>query len=298
MRLMNQEKAGYFPLPPELVPIIGSHYTAPPGARILDPCAGKGAVLHQLAQLHQMHPFGVELNKDRAAQAQQLLGPDNILQDSYQNLLVPPGSFSVLYNNPPYLFVEDKTLGRAEYMWLRDTRAHLMPGGLLIYVIPRHLLHHTLASKYLATWFDSLRVYRFPDGLYERFKQVIVFGIRRPKSGIADPERVEKLRRMGKGELTIPELRLQEKPLYSVPPRPERPFHFRSIFVSPKHAIAEAARKGIVTGDTFKNHLEPTATAQPLTPLAPLKIGHMNSIIAAGHLNNQVLQACTEQGRS
>ena len=50
-----------------------------------------------------MDPYGVELNESRASEAEKLLGKQHILQDSYQNLRVPKGSFNLLYENPPLL---------------------------------------------------------------------------------------------------------------------------------------------------------------------------------------------------
>lgn len=288
-RLMNQEKAGYFPLPPAVTAMLLTYIDAPDAGRALDPCAGKGVALQTLATGLGLHPYGVELNQERAAAAQECLGAERILQDDYRNLVVPKESFNLLYNNPPYLFVEDKSLGRAEYQWLRDTRPHLQTGGLLVWVVPRHMLAHRSARRYLATWFDRLRVYRFPQPFYARFKQVVVFGIRKPKAAIPDPDRMEKLYALGKGEQSLPELCPQDRPLYTLPPLLKQPFHFRSIFVDPQRALAEAQTAGIATTEAYAGHLAPTGAAHRLDPLTPLKIGHMHSIIAAGHLNNQVI---------
>jgi len=66
-------------------------------------------------------------------------------------------------------------------------------------------------------------------------------------------------------------------------------FQFRSMFVDPAVALAEARQVGASATAVWREHLDPNSAKAPLRPLTPLKIGHMNSVIAAGHLNNQVL---------
>ncbi|MCP5011792.1 MAG: DEAD/DEAH box helicase family protein, partial [Aestuariibacter sp.] len=80
-------------------------------------------------------------------------------------------------------------------------------------------------------------------------------------------------------------------PIYSLPPPivKDNAFKFRSMFVDPADALAEARQTGASTSDVWRQHLDPAGVNVPLRPLTPLKIGHMNSIIAAGHMNNQVL---------
>src|SRR5690606_23758391 len=98
------------------------------------------------------------------------------------------------------------------------------------------------------------------------------------------------------------------EPVYTLPPLVVKKgqFKFRSHFVDPADALAEARQLGAGTKAAWRDHLDPSSATVSLQPLTPLKIGHMNSVIAAGHLNNQVLEAChfdklsagSEQGRS
>ncbi|MCP4421950.1 MAG: hypothetical protein GY805_35500, partial [Chloroflexi bacterium] len=209
-RLANIEKAGYFPLPPPITNFILAHITAPDnslpprrrGGRILDPCAGKGTALVTLAEALNLEPFGVELHAERAATAKAAIADfrlrtaesqDNpqsshqtrILNDSYFNLVTSKNGYNLLYLNPPYDWDnEDDAVGdrggRLEYQWLWRTRPYLQPGGLLIYVVPQHILRMRKAAKYIASHYEQVRVYRFPDGEYERFRQIVLFGVRRP----------------------------------------------------------------------------------------------------------------------
>ncbi|MCP5100120.1 MAG: methyltransferase, partial [Chloroflexi bacterium] len=211
-RLANIEKIGYFPLPPSVTDLILTHITAPHNGRILDPCTGKGTALVTLAERLNLTPFGVELHEERAQEARsvvqklaarqltesrsaQLPDQTRILNDSYLNLISSKNGYNLLYLNPPYDW--DKEDGRLEYQWLWKTRPYLQPGGLLVYIVPRHILRMRKAAKYIAAHFDQVRVYRFPDGAYEQFKQIVLFGTRRPKGVVPDAATVDTLIAMG-----------------------------------------------------------------------------------------------------
>jgi len=353
-RLANIEKAGYFPLPTAVTDLILTHLTAPHGGRILDPCAGEGAALVAFAAGLGLDPYGVELHEARAVAARQavddLLAARSvdepglrILHDSYLNLVVPRAGFNCLYLNPPY--DHDDEDGRLEYQWLVRSRPWLQPGGLLLWVVPRHLLRLRKAARYIASWYDRVQVCRFPDGEYERFRQVVLFGVLRPKAVVPDGELVERLARLGgqaalslplpppssvasslsssssslslsssssssgapsplasspspatasvngKDGETLRPLTAATEPAYVLPAPAVRrsAFHFRSLFIDPADALAEARQAGAATTAAWREHLDPESAPVPLRPLTPLKIGHMNSIIAAGHLNNQLL---------
>ena len=311
-RLANIEKAGYFPLPPTVTDLILTYIAALQGGRILDPCAGKGVALVTLAETLNLDPFGVELHEERAQEARALVQklaarqltqsrsaqlPDQtrILNDSYLNLSTSKNGYNLLYLNPPYDW--DNKDGRLEYQFLWKTRPWLQPGGLLVYVVPRHILKMRKAAKYIAAHYDQVRVYRFPDGEYEQFKQIVLFGIRRPNGIVPDAAIVDALIAMGQENALPVAQRLEpltavSEPIYTLPPLAvkDSQFKFRSMFVDPTDALAEARQTGASTTDAWRQQLDPAGVNVPLRPLTPLKIGHMNSIIAAGHMNNQVLE--------
>ncbi|MCA9995437.1 MAG: DEAD/DEAH box helicase family protein [Anaerolineales bacterium] len=287
-RLANVEKAGYFPTPPLVTQLLTSHILAPHGGRILDPCAGEGTALATFANALSLDAYGIELDSDRAAQLRQLLPAGHALAADYRFLKTEQDAFNILYVNPPYLFVEDKEMGRAEYEWLVNTRKYLQPDGLLLWVVPAHMLNHQKSVEHLLSWYDELEIVRFPDGEYERFKQVIVIGYRRAAATVFDPELAASIRRLN--PLQLPTISYPELPVFALPKLHRKTITFTSRFINPEDAFTELTTSGITTGEDFQNHLQPTSVATPLSPLMPLKIGHINSIIAAGHLNNQLLQ--------
>jgi 16S rRNA G966 N2-methylase RsmD len=217
-RLANIEKAGYFPLPPSVTALIPTYIAAPHDGRIQDPCAGAGVALVTLAETLNIEPFGVELHEERAQEARalvqkvaarqltqsrsaQLSDQTRILNDSYLNLVTSKNGYNLLYLNPPYDW--DNEDGRLEYQWLWKTRPWLQPGGLMVYVVPRHILKMRKAAKYIASHYDQVRVYRFPDGEYERFKQIVLFGVRRPNGIVPDTAAVDALIAMGQETVSL-----------------------------------------------------------------------------------------------
>lgn len=306
-RLANVEKAGYFRLPPSVTELLVTHITVPKDGRILDPCAGEGNALVTLAEKLHLEPFGVELHEGRAKAAREAVdqilvsrhGSDKgdaaashgtrILHDSYLSLVTSRGGYNLLYLNPPY--DHDDEDGRLEYQWLVHTRPWLQPGGLLVWVVPQHMLRFRKATRYILSWYDQVQIYRFPDDTYDRFKQIVLFGVLRPKAIAPDSEMAERVAQLAVGkELLQPLTAVSETP-YMLPPLTVKhsAFKFRSQFVDPADALAEARQLGASAKDAWRAHLDPNGASVPLRPLTPLKIGHMNSVIAAGHLNNQVL---------
>lgn len=229
-RLANMEKAGYFPLQPLVTQLIPTFTSAPHGGRILDPCAGEGTALVSLAEALALSPYGVELHEERARLARekiqalqarllvanrsaQLSTQTRLLHDSYQNVQASRDGFNLLYLNPPY-DQDQQDNGRStrlEVQFLTRTRPYLQPGGLLVYVVPQHILRLRKLAEYLLSHFQNIQVYRFPDsaetpsqdGLYERFKQIVLFGVRRRQAVPPDAAAVTALRALAEGDTPL-----------------------------------------------------------------------------------------------
>ena len=73
-RLMSQVKGGYYAAAPEAVAAVLERLRPPDQGEclILDPCAGEGKALVQLAQGLKAVPYGIELSEDRAAVVRQV----------------------------------------------------------------------------------------------------------------------------------------------------------------------------------------------------------------------------------
>lgn len=194
MRLAGQEKAGYYPTPPELLTPITNWIAPAPSAagprlqyRILDPCAGEGEALYRLAARYEglVFPFAIELDHDRATRLQirtMNFGLGRSLAADAFDSLVEPESMALLYLNPPYdsaYEVQGVRRQRTELLFLKQfTPTLLAPGGILVYVIPHSLLRNAATTKYLAAHYERFMVARFnaANGI---FRQVVVYAVRK-----------------------------------------------------------------------------------------------------------------------
>jgi 16S rRNA G966 N2-methylase RsmD len=303
-RLASVAKGGFYPIPPTMTDLIIAHLRAPAGGRVLDPCAGEGVALATIATALGLEAYGIELHQARAEAAQERLAPlaerparvlndhhrRRVLQGDYRTLHTTRGGFNCLYLNPPYH--EDADAIRLEYQWLRDTREWLQPDGILVYVIPQAVLGLRQIARSLASWYTQLQVSRFPDPEYQAFHQVVVFGVRRPQVVAPDNELVQRLVDQAGGIEDLPWLTCLEQVSYMLPTPmvPSNRFYFYGSFIEPEDAAAEATCLGVRTLAAWSDHLAPVgALALPVTPLMPLKVGHLAGLMAAGFLDNQHL---------
>ena len=76
-----------------------------------------------------------------------------------------------------------------------------MRGGVLAFIIPQRILHLAEIARYPASQYERLTVLRFPDGEYDRFKQVLLLAIRREKYNVPTNEEIEVLQRLAESNL-------------------------------------------------------------------------------------------------
>jgi Uncharacterised methyltransferase family (DUF6094) len=198
MRLIAQAKHGYFPALPKAIAGILRHLKIPdppPDSKfkredvtILDPCAGAGQALVQIAEglgVSRYHTYAVELNARRAALIAEhypeikLLGPC-----SFQGTRISRHSFSLVYLDPPF---DDEFGGggREETNFLRQAVDLLFSGGVLVLVCPvTQVFGKRQMCGLLDTWFDQLELYLFPDHC-RHYNECVVFG-RRRKTALPD----------------------------------------------------------------------------------------------------------------
>lgn len=185
----NFIKNGYFPTDSETTARILSALAACKNGplRLLDPCAGEGIALaeckHHLGT-ERTQAFGVEYDHERAWHAKALL--DRCIHGDVQDCNLGLRQFSLLWLNPPYGdLVSDKgstgdQMGgkgrkRLEKLFYNLAVPTLQFDGVLVFIIPRNVL-----DKELVTWitshFRDVSVFKAPE---QRFKQIVLFGIRR-----------------------------------------------------------------------------------------------------------------------
>ncbi len=284
-RLESTAKAGYFPTPPRVATAIARHL-APSSTggkravRLLDPCAGTGEAAATIAKALDAEGYGVELNDERADSARTRL--DHVLSTSAFAVRLANGAFSCLFLNPPYDYDDEKR--RLEHAFLTCLTRALCPKGSLVFLIPQRRL--AVSARYLASHYTDFAAYRFPDPEYAAFRQMVLFGVRKPQPTL-DAQSQNRLEAWSAGDLpTLQDAPAQ--PVLSVPALAGGDILFASLFFDPVQAAAEAKRRGVWTQPQLAEQLWPP-DERPVRPLMPLRRGHLALLIAAGMLNNVVL---------
>ena len=295
MRLAAMAKGGYYPTPERVVDLIADLIHTPTSyyhrnmetLRILDPCCGAGDALQRLAQCldrpnsMSIETYGVELHRDRAEEAEKRL--NRVLAVDLFATSIANGAFGLLLLNPPYDFdSEDK---RTEHSFLTHTTRYLSENGLLVFIVPRQRL--AVSARYLSTHYGRMRCWAFPVPEREQFDQVVLMGYRK---GDPVPDAA--------AENMVVEWALGEPETLRSYPYPESTpattqsgdVLFATRTVDPVAAAGEARRSGLWASTEITDSLWP-AQDNRTRPLMPLRRGHMAMLVAAGFLDNLVLES-------
>lgn len=287
-RLEGIAKAQFYPTPPSVVERVAALVRHAPSShrrvvRLFDPCCGAGDALRQFADaIGGGETYGIEIEQHRAAKAREVL--DHLIAGSAFAVRLGHEAFSCLWLNPPYDEGDDGK--RLERSFLTTLSRALAPGGLLVYIVPKARLAQS--ARYLASRYEGLRCYRFQDPEYDAFRQCVVLGRRRATQVIANEAQaqVEEWATSSLPELPSPG---STSPVYELPALPAGPVVFASQFFEPETAAAEARLRGLWSNATLVERFWP-AGERPVRPLMPLRRGHLAVLIAAGFLDNVLIE--------
>jgi len=305
----NYVKAGYFPTDEDtLTRVISAlHPQGRPGViRLLDPCCGTGAALADIKQSlvdvqsytagqSLVETYGVEFDKERAWQAKDLLY--RVLHADVHDTVIKARSVGLLFLNPPYGFgVSDNAnldrnnldaqqkAERLERTFLKKTVPLLMPGGVLVYIIPFYALDEEI-RVYLARNFRQVQFFMAPEQAY---KQCVIFGVK-VKPGHPDKETLAMLTRAQAGELADQVLPTEwcEQP-YTVPTSTEGEMDFRAVRIDGDQ-LAEELRhfESSLLWTGFERHFR-QSRAGHRRPLRDLSRWHLALALAAGQVTGLV----------
>ena len=283
MRLEAQAKAGFYPTPPKVVDIIKTWIgeKTPGPRRLLDPCCGTGDPAAQIATAAGCDAYGVEINTDRAKAAKNLLS--KVVAGNLFSVRACPGAFSILYLNPPYDF--DAEDGRTELSFLKHSLPYLTPRGLLLFVVPQKRITSRIA-RVLSAYFEDLKVRRFPADEFLAFGQILIAGFKKARAEI-DGEVLTGLTQIP--SMDLPEMHRKE--FSFTVPVVGRDFFIRSSEFGPDE-LAEELKASPLWKEPAVGLLEEDGQTRPASqPLMPPRKAHLAMLIAAGLINNQILEA-------
>jgi len=285
MRPPAIERMGYYPTDDPVVEIIRT-YLKPSieKGRLFDPCAGEGKAASTLGKALNCETWGVELSPDRAEKAQNVM--DKIYQAPWQSCVLSDESVSWLYLNPPYEFDRFEGQKRLEWDFLKTTTSKLMRGGLLTYIVPQKILGMIEVPRLLAGHYEVITVYRFPDGLYEKFKQVVVLAYKRKLYQLPTEKEVLSLQNLATEELEPIETAVE--PIYELLSAPSRgangkPIVFKRTDWEPEEVVEATMEAGVQKTSEWLDLIHPTrGLTQLAQPVMPLKKGHIAMLMASG----------------
>ncbi len=283
MRLEAQAKAGFYPTPAEVVEIIQTWIgeRAPGLRRLLDPCCGTGEPAAQIAAAAGGEAYGVEINTERARVAKKLL--NKVVASDLFTVRARPGAFSILYLNPPYDF--DANDGRSELSFLKHAIPYLSPAGLLFFLLPQARIT-TRIARVLSACFRDLKVRRFPAEEFQAFGQIVIAGIKKARTEI-DSETFTSLTQIPTGDL--PEMRRKE--FSFTIPAVGKDFFIRSSEFGPDELAEEIKTSSLWREPALGLVREEQEIRAAIQPLMPPRKAHLAMLIAAGLINNQILEA-------
>ena len=299
MRLEGQAKGGFYPTPPRLIPMIGSmvnvmgQHGRNTVVRVLDPCCGNGDALASLAEWWmskyrstRVLTYGVELHSDRADEAAEKL--DNPISSDLFRTSIANEAFDILFLNPPY--DHDTADKRVEHAFLTHCTHYLKTGGVLIYLVPRIRLG--ISARYLGAMYHSLKCFWFPFPERDDYDQVVLFAQKKGTNKLPSLSAEDQIVSWSQGNLDD---LVQERyaTMYCTASEPGD-IQFYARGVDPLLSSQEARKTGLWASREISDSLWPTHQ-ELVRPLMPLRRGHMAMMVAAGFLNNLVLESGDER---
>lgn len=285
MRLAGRSKLGFYPLPVAEAERIRRFLRFPDQqSPALDPCIGDGVAFAKITSDAQVLRFGIELDTYRAEKARSF--ETDVIQGNCFDVQCPVDSFSLIYLNPPYDFeLGEQNSQRMERLFLEHVYRWLKPSGVLVFVIPGTRIGE--CSSVLSIRFRDVRVYRLTEPESVRYKQVVVFGVRRTRherERLRDDD-ITRARQWYASLARDPE---------RLPPLPSEP---DSQYAVPRGEPARMVYRGLpldqiedlLPRSSAYRQVAPVLFAQEADingrPLTPLHGGHVGLLCTAGMLN-------------
>lgn len=275
-RLAASIRGGYFPAHPVAVAeVLKRIRPLAPGIEtaIIDPCAGKGDAIKQIAWslgVDRSNVYAIELDEARGESLVDNIPRANILQPaSALAVTCRYKSFGLAWVNPPY---GDEIGGgeRVEAQFADAVGSWLVPKGIMVMVVPER----TAKSDYrfreaIRAWYDNVSVVPFPQA-YRPYGEMAVIGERRQQASDEGIGWNESFR-------TSPAGHRYDVPVTTGPG--DRWF---------KSDLTEAEYVRLLNTSELMQRLEPRPNTELRSAPLPPGEGHLALLLASGQLNGLV----------
>lgn len=265
---------------------------------VFDPTCGEGEILHYLTQNHEdveIATYGVEIDKARAAKAQQVLTV--CLQAPIESCVISNDIFGMVFLNPPYDHTmagigDDKTERKEYTELLRGTR-YLRPGGLMVYIIPSYRFSDPKIARQLSTHFENVVIARFTDedAAYNDYSQCIFIGTKKKtKQKIFSQKTYDFFIHMGNEEFVLEKIATIDhfvgKKEWIVPQAPLNiPTFYTRLESKDMFIKTIEENKGF---EAFKERTKPKTYSIEGQPIMNISQGQMALLLASGMVNGVI----------
>ena len=270
-RCMNLVRMGFYPTDLTNIEYIMKSVAFPEGitTNLIDPCCGEGKALKKLAVGNNCYTYGVELDDGRATAAQKEL--HRVAFGSFFHSRISHDAFHAVLLNPPYLSVltEGGSRAREEKRFLMDAIPHLMPGGLLIYVIPYYRLTPDIC-RIICDNFADISVHRFTDDEFAKFSQIVVMGLRIKR--IDGSTQADALAELAYAKSGIPCITDIAEKRYALPAKPKTVDIFKGAVFN-KEELARQLKSSKSLDSLLKPKIAQQGVRQPPLPFTFSQLG-------------------------
>ncbi len=280
--LMNNVKMGYYPTDLAHVRKIKSALKFPDtSVNLFDPCCGEGFALEMLGMDMDCITFGTEIDELRGKESEKRL--DRVGFGSYFHSSIRHDSFHGIFLNPPYLNVigTNGIKARSEKRFLVESIHHLMPKGVLMYIIPYYRLTFDIC-RVICDNFEKVSVYRFLDNEFSKYKQILVMGIKKSKDD--GSEQAEILSQYAMLPERIPSIDTLQPESYELPGVEKNV----DLFKGAKFNLGELQRQLAKSKSINILFEKSRIDSMEKRPLLPLNIGQVGLIGGSGLINGYV----------
>jgi hypothetical protein len=272
---MSQVKGGYYAADPLAIAAVLDRLRPPSTGECLalDPCAGEGHALLQLAEGLYAVPYGIELSEDRAKRVKESLPEGQSLAPAdFLRCSISFGSFSCIFCNPPYDYATGDD-GRVESQFIERAAHLLAEGGVLALVCPHDVAESYATARFFHEHFDRVSAMPFPEAV-RKYNETIILGSKRKRPSLDTVH--------GSASAWL-EKRMEARFVYQLPPG-RRPTHFRVI----EPTDTELSR--LVAQSPLRFHIERPADKADLKLRPPMSpgIGHRAMLLASGHIDGLI----------
>ncbi len=296
-RLESQSKLLYYPTPNAIAETIATWFSTPWQTRIADPCCGTGEALALFSKDFKAERIGIELSYSRAQAAEKVL--DKVLPTSFYTATWSTNSVGLMFNNPPYDYSQYSEVVngqsrsiRHEVLFVERARDKIVVGGHHVIIIPRYILGdpHYLGNgqqdrvaRHLLGWYEDVLIYRFPDGEYEAFKQVVVLACkRRGKYQPPTKDAINVIVAMANESTDIPVLP-EGQGQYEIPAVSGQ-YVFKYTPREPGDVVRAIRRANPLKSAEWTRATYVQPIGESFNPVETIKVGHITLLVSSGNV--------------